>query len=269
MLRTRVITAVVLVAAFLGALFFANSLWWSMLALAAILVAAHEWCRLWAFESAQEFGYLLAITGSGALILFLLPPHAASAPLFVAAALFWFVAAPIWLRGGWSPVPKWLAALVGALIFLPIWLAMVELRDLGRVWLLSVMALVWVADIAAYFAGKAFGRHKLAPVISPGKTWEGVAGAGAGVLLYATLAILAWHATAADRPDVDLYSWSMWMVLALILCGISVVGDLFESAVKRQAGVKDSGTLLPGHGGVLDRVDALLPVLPLAALSLL
>jgi phosphatidate cytidylyltransferase len=124
------------------------------------------------------------------------------------------------------------------------------------------MGLVWVADISAYFAGRRFGKNKLAPSISPGKTWEGVAGAMLGVSVYV---LLVWFNTSFEYrgvlPYLVLASW--WWV------GLAVIGDLFESAIKRQAGVKDSGALLPGHGGLLDRIDALTSTLPLAALVIL
>jgi phosphatidate cytidylyltransferase len=152
------------------------------------------------------------------------------------------------------------------LILLPAWLALVELREQGVFWLLGAMALVWIADIAAYFSGRTFGRHKLAPAISPGKTWEGVAGAVAAVLAYAVLVIAACRFYMPRAASLDVTAWLALLALAAVSCGISVIGDLFESAVKRRAGVKDSGVLLPGHGGLLDRIDALLPVLPLAAL---
>ena len=274
MLKTRVITAVILVVCFLSALFLVSALWWSLLTLAATLAAAHEWSRLWSFDAAEEFGYLTGTIGIACMILFVFPLHAASAPAYWLAASFWLVVAPLWLLHAWKPGSKWLAAVLGWTILLPVWLALIELRDLGPLWLLAVMALVWVADIAAYFAGHAFGRRKLAPAISPGKTWEGAVGGLLAVLAYAGLAIWAWQAASGDAGDANPLGggqmgpvhW-MWLLLYALVLGImSIVGDLYESALKRGAGVKDSGTLLPGHGGILDRTDALLPVLPLAAL---
>jgi phosphatidate cytidylyltransferase len=263
MLKLRVATAIALIVCLLAALHWLSPLWWALLMLAFILLAAHEWSRLWSFEPAEEFAYLVTLAGCGALEQFFIRPHSASLPAFWLAAVFWLFAAPLWLYLGWKPVSKWTAAAMGGVILLPAWLATVELRLQSELLLLAAMALVWVADIAAYFAGRAFGRHKLAPAISPGKTWEGVAGAMAAVLLYAAGAIHVWETAAGE---LDSHVWMLLMVLCCLLCGISVVGDLFESAVKRRAGVKDSGVLLPGHGGVLDRIDALLPVLPLAAL---
>jgi phosphatidate cytidylyltransferase len=122
------------------------------------------------------------------------------------------------------------------------------------------MALVWVADIAAYFAGRAFGKRKLAPSISPGKSWEGVYGALAGVTVYMVINGLLGNPLLGAAPGLGV------VVATLVLTPVSVLGDLFESAMKREAGVKDSSGLLPGHGGVLDRVDALASTLPVAAL---
>jgi len=136
--------------------------------------------------------------------------------------------------------------------------------------LLSALCLVWVADIGAYAAGRAFGTRKLAPSISPGKSWEGVAGGMASVLVLAVLWVVLidrrWPVDSASLYTqlVERFAWPGLLLLAVVLAGFSVVGDLFESLVKRAAGVKDSSRLLPGHGGVLDRIDALLPVLPVA-----
>ena len=170
---------------------------------------------------------------------------------------------PTWLITGWKVRQPQLMMLTGWAVLVPTGLAMMDLRAISPWLLLFVMGLVWVADISAYFAGRRFGKNKLAPGISPGKTWEGVAGAMLGVSLYV---VLVW----GFSPDFDrrevlpillLASW--WWV------GLAVIGDLFESAIKRQAGAKDSGTLLPGHGGLLDRIDALTSTLPLAALVIL
>lgn len=155
------------------------------------------------------------------------------------------------------------------MVFAACWHAVVAARAAGIAFVLSMLLVVWLADIGAYFAGKAFGRHKLAPSISPGKTWEGALGGWLAVMMVAGLAI------ALDASGATLYAalaerFGVAGALAALtlLVAYSVVGDLFESLLKRQAGVKDSSGLLPGHGGVLDRVDALLPVLPLAVLLL-
>ena len=147
------------------------------------------------------------------------------------------------------------------------WAALVELRDGGVALLLSAMALVWVADVGAYFVGRSIGRRKLAPAISPGKTWEGALGAAVIVALLGIA--IAWWAPQWKTLPALLVSRLGVAGAALVLLGlaaVSVVGDLHESLVKRQAGVKDSGRTLPGHGGVLDRIDALVAVMPVALL---
>jgi len=184
---------------------------------------------------------------------------------YLLSALLWLVVVPAWLMSGIKVTRPGLMMGVGWAVLIPTGLAMIDLREATpSPWvLLFVMGLVWVADIAAYFAGRRFGKSKLAPSISPGKTWEGVAGAIFGVSIYVAL---VWTFSAEFSrlqvlPALMLTAW-WWVVLA-------VLGDLFESAIKRQAGVKDSGALLPGHGGLLDRIDALTSTLPLAALALL
>jgi phosphatidate cytidylyltransferase len=174
------------------------------------------------------------------------------------AIAFWFLVAPVWLWRGWH-VRDWrILALTGWILIVPTWLALVRLQQWPWV-LLAVLGVVWIADIAAYFAGHVWGRRKLAPAISPGKTWEGVAGAVLGVAVYHAL---VWHfGFSAVAPQAAIAA----MFLVVCLLPLSILGDLFESWIKRKAGVKDSGRLLPGHGGVLDRIDALTATLPLAA----
>jgi phosphatidate cytidylyltransferase len=150
----------------------------------------------------------------------------------------------------------------GVVVLVPAGLAMAELPPRQ---LLMALGLVWIADSGAYFAGSAFGRHKLAPSISPRKTWEGVAGGAAGSTIYAMI----WASVDPQFPvRMQGEIWMPVLAGALLLCGLSVLGDLFESALKRQAGAKDSGALLPGHGGVLDRIDSATAVLPAALLLL-
>lgn len=182
--------------------------------------------------------------------------------VFALAALFWIVIAPAWMNRGLAGAPTSLLILTGVVVLFP---AAHAVLVLGRLQLLLVLALVWIADSAAYFTGRRFGRRKLAPSISPGKTLEGAAGALAGAGLYAmicTALVPGWNALPAF-PHTTLF-----IAGAVVLCVISIVGDLFESAAKRQAGVKDSGSLLPGHGGILDRIDSATAVLPVAALLL-
>ena len=261
MLKTRALTAAVLLAGFGAALFFLPQSGWIAFCAGLLALAAWEWGGL---ASLAPLGRLVY---SGALVLlFLAIPQLAGAYapawVYTAAGLFWVVLAPLWLsrssRVGGAP----LLLAVGVLVLVPAGAALVELRAGHPGLLLAVLGTVWISDSAAYFVGRRFGRRKLAPSISPGKTWEGVAGALIAVALYA----LAWAALGA--PD------NRWLgvpqALAAILLALAVVGiigDLFESLIKRQAGVKDSGNLLPGHGGVLDRIDAPVAMLPLAVLA--
>jgi phosphatidate cytidylyltransferase len=177
------------------------------------------------------------------------------------SAILWLAVVPTWLLVGWKVEQPLLMALVGWVVLVPTGLAMQDLRDGHPTWLLGMMGLVWMADIAAYFVGRRFGKHKLAPSISPGKTWEGVAGAMLGVTAYV---LVAWSFSGFKLVILPVLLVASWCWVAL-----AVFGDLFESAIKRQAGVKDSGALLPGHGGLLDRGDALTSTLPLAALAVL
>ncbi len=268
MLRQRIITALVLLAILLPALFYPTPWPFCAVALLMIVAGAWEWGRLNALSS----GASLALAGLG--LLMCLGAWAAGwlqtplQPLWTAAGAAWVLLGG-WLvrRGvaGWPGIPRPVRLVGGLLALWLAWLAVAQARVVGINFLLSVLVLVWMADVGAYAAGRAFGRRKLAPAISPGKSWEGVWGGMLGVLVLA----LGWVA-AESGAGTSLYSrlwaWSLWLMpLALVfLCAMSVVGDLVESLIKRSAGVKDSSGLLPGHGGVLDRVDALLPALPLA-----
>jgi len=196
--------------------------------------------------------------------------------LWLPAGLAWVLAGALLLRAGvagWPRVPAPLRLAGGALALWLTWLAVAQARVIGINFLLSVLVLVWVADIFAYFAGRAFGTRlvarKLAPSISPGKSWEGAMGGMAGVVALAFAWAWADGHWAAQVPSLYTRLAAGWgpaglVLAALGLAAMSVVGDLVESLIKRSAGVKDSSGLLPGHGGVLDRIDALLPTLPLA-----
>lgn len=278
MLMQRLITAAVLLAMLIPALL--STLHWPLSALLTLLVAAAgwEWGRL---NGLKPAGALAA--GAVCLLLCAMawllgwpqqPDLGWAAWLWIAAGLAWTCTAIALLVcgvGAWHQVPRWLRLAAGLLALSLTWLAMLQARAVGLNFLLSVLMLVWVADIFAYFAGRSFGgkffKRRLAPSISPGKSWEGVVGGTLGVLLMAGLWI--W-ADASQLKTASLYSQlytqgGVVLLLGLLyLVAMSVTGDLIESLVKRSAGVKDSSQLLPGHGGVLDRVDALLPVLPLA-----
>ena len=262
MLRTRVITALVLVAALAAILFALPPLAVSVTFGLIAALAAWEWAGLMRQDAVARWLYALFVVAACWQLTVNLPQLVPL--LFGISAVFWLLVVPVWFRYKWTLSGNDMGGyLLGLLVILPTWAAMVELHRVD-VWLmLGVMALVWVADIAAYFAGRAFGRHKLAPAISPGKTWEGVAGAVAGVLVYGTV-VLTMSPMAGKLP----FSWPVTAALLVLLTAVSVMGDLFESLLKRQAGIKDSSNLLPGHGGVLDRIDALTSTLPLAALIL-
>lgn len=271
MLRARVITALVLVALLLATLFWLPSLMWSLLMVVMVTLGASEWTRLAGLSgrSAQFYiaGTLLSMLALAGLNVG--APESLNSyvhlGLYLLSALLWLIVVPSWLISGWRTQQPVLLGGIGWVVLVPTGIAMMDLREAApSPWiLLGVMGLVWVADISAYFAGRRFGKNKLAPSISPGKTWEGVAGAIVGVSVYVALiwGLNPQLISRAILPALLLTSW-WWVVLA-------VIGDLFESALKRQAGVKDSGTLLPGHGGILDRIDALTSTLPLAALALM
>jgi len=274
MLKTRVLTAIALLPLVLGMLFVAGPLAWAAFAAAIALIACWEWSRLCGFAPGARrlFLVLSAAIGLALAAACLRGPPLVFANVaqasFVAAAYFWIFAVPAWLALRLRPEP-WAAGLAGWFVIWPMWTALVVLRDAGPWILLAVAALVWIADIAAYFAGRRFGRHKLAPAISPGKTWEGVVGAMLGVLAYGVALDVFAHAHPGPLAAPFESAWGAIAVLAmLVLAGLSVLGDLFESWMKRGAGRKDSSSLLPGHGGLLDRIDALTATLPAAALLL-
>ena len=270
MLKTRIITAVVLMAVLLPILFLLPPFYLGAFFLLALVVAAWEWSRMIAPE-AKMAAWLYAAFCL-VIILFLLGIQAITwqFSLLVMAVLFWFFLAPFILAKGTNiSLQKFkpFYSILGLIILPATWFALVFLRELGLMFLLSSMALVWVADIGAYFVGKAFGKRKLAVQISPGKSIEGAIGGLALCYLYAFLCVVylplgdtlfgAW----AIR-----FGWVPMFLMVTVLVAFSVFGDLFESQFKRLAGVKDSSHLLPGHGGVLDRVDALIPTMPIAAL---
>ena len=277
MLRQRIITAVIMLAVLVAALGSASPVPFILLALVMMAAAAWEWARL------------NGVQGAGA--------PALGAAMVLACGLSWWagwvnepfrawwLVVALWVVvgglliavgvNGWSRVPAFLRLALGPAALWVAWLAVVQARMVGVNFLLSVLALVAAADIAAYFAGRAFGgqllARKLAPSISPNKSWEGVFGGMAGVLLLAALWIFFDRQIAPADWSRSLYShlWQggglVWLVPSVMaLAGLSVVGDLVESLVKRAAGAKDSSQLLPGHGGVLDRIDAQLPTLPFA-----
>jgi phosphatidate cytidylyltransferase len=272
MLKQRVLTALVLLALWLPTLWLHSP--WPFIGLTLLLVtaAAWEWARLNGYGTTGAWTCGALFAAACALVI-------AIARAVPDAPTLWWLAACAWIAGGatvlrsgparWTAVPRELRLAIGLAALGVAWWALAQARIVGVNYLLSVLCVVWMADIAAYFGGRAWGRRKLAPVISPSKSWEGAISGMVGVL------VLAWLWTTFDaRVATD--SASLFTQLkqrfgmpamalgVLALSAMSVMGDLFESLVKRAVGAKDSSGLLPGHGGVLDRIDALLPVLPCA-----
>jgi phosphatidate cytidylyltransferase len=271
MLKQRIITALVLLAVLLPALFYPSIGPFAVLTLLLMVAAGWEWARLNGCKDApaKALGLGLGLMLGGAWLAGGLALN--WRPLWLGVGVLWVLLAVVMLRRGvpgWGQWPRAVRLWGGLLLLACAWLALVQARQLGLGFLLSVLTLVWMADVAAYAGGKLFGRRKLAPTISPGKSWEGVFSGMLGVCLLALTWL--WLDRQGLTDDTSLYShlWRQGAATAalalLFLTAMSVVGDLVESLVKRSAGMKDSSQLLPGHGGVLDRVDALLPVLPLA-----
>jgi phosphatidate cytidylyltransferase len=266
-MRKRVGTAFLLLAVFTAALFLLPEPYWAGVTLAFAAAGAWEWARLARLAAPKLYvaifvalGAILLVSGARAA------PGTLSIAVYTLAALFWTLVAPLWLGAKWRPANPLILVLTGWVVILPSWLAIVELRALGPGLLLWGMGIIWVADSAAYLSGLRFGRRKLAPQLSPGKTWEGVMGALAGVTLYAIAGAAAGIPGIMQVGDAVLLGTILpFVLLHWIVAWYSIVGDLFESWIKRVAGVKDSGALLPGHGGVLDRVDSLTSTLPLIA----
>ena len=275
MLRQRIITALLMLAVLIPAVLYPSPAPFSAVALVLIACGAWEWALLnqLSVRSARVFGFLCALLC--ALSWWYGMPQMSLKLVWLIAGSVWVFLAAWLLNAGvpaWAKVPRMLRLSGGFLALWVAWLAVVQARGLGINFLFSVMVLVWAADVFAYFAGRSLGgrffSRKLAPSISPGKTWEGAFGGLIGVVVCA----IAWRQfDVIQTPDSSsLYSriagqGTGFMFLALVFMVLmSIVGDLLESLFKRSAGVKDSSGLLPGHGGVLDRIDALLPVLPLA-----
>ncbi|SDW18452.1 phosphatidate cytidylyltransferase [Nitrosomonas communis] len=269
MLKTRILTAIILIALFIPALFYLPAIFWAMLLLGLTIVASREWCRLAKFTTHQTILYLILTTLLGGELLLIIsevvtinPNNTSMMWIYVVSCIFWGGVAPILLWKFYAVKSVSLLMLMGWLILLPTCLALYQLRAIDPWLLLGSMGVVWVSDIAAYFVGRSFGKHKLAPNISPGKTWEGVAGALIVVVCYA----LIWGQFIGKGDNILIINL---VLLSLLLAGLGIIGDLFESLMKRQAGVKDSGNILPGHGGILDRIDALTSTLPIAVLAFL
>jgi phosphatidate cytidylyltransferase len=273
MLKQRIITALALLAVVLPAMFSASVVPFAALAVVMVSAAGWEWARMNGQSGVAAL--LIGAALGGLLLLFWWwgGLDRSWPAVWWGAAGGWLLLSVLMLRRGVTGWQQWMMPwrLSGGLLVLACaWLALVQARQTGLVFLLSVLTLVWAADIAAYAGGRTFGRRKLAPTLSPGKSWEGVFSGLLGVFLLALFWLWFDERYSSDSPSLFSRLWQAgpgWVVPALlVLTAASVVGDLLESLAKRGAGMKDSSQLLPGHGGVLDRVDALLPVLPVAML---
>lgn len=264
MLAVRTLTAVALLAVFLAAVLFLDRVYLAVVAGAVVASGAYEWALLVRMQGGTAILYATVCTAIyAAIAAFSWPIAASAAPILailVVALVFWALAAPLWLARGMQSSSQLLLSAAGIVVLVPAGLAMVALPA----WLmLAILGLVWISDTAAYFVGRAFGRHKLAPTVSPGKTIEGAVGAIVASVAYAAILAAAMPAIGAHVKGL---AWVLYAGAAVALCVLGIVGDLFESLAKRHAGVKDSGKLLPGHGGVLDRIDSACAALPVGAL---
>ncbi|MES2317207.1 MAG: phosphatidate cytidylyltransferase [Pseudomonadota bacterium] len=271
MLKTRIITAVVLLVVLLAVLFGGYYPAFVVVVLAFLMAAVTECFEL--FGRPRKQAALVALFWVAAFAYaFFYNPNASVKFWFALASAIWLFRFVPSLATGLPPLEGMRSTILGVLYAVTIvacFAAIVVFFRQSAMYLLSVLALVWIADIGAYFSGKAFGKRKLAPTISPGKSWEGAIGGGIAVLVLSSLVILFGQPWLSDTFVVKLQAslgWIATIAILMVISAASVVGDLFESQLKRRAGVKDSSNLLPGHGGVLDRIDALVPVLPLAAL---
>lgn len=258
MLKTRILTAIVLLGLFLPALFWLPLLAWASIMLGLTLICLSEWAGFLQLSKSQTHVYLAVSALLGLAMLFLLPQlgfhwffyHALQ--VFAFATAFWLIIVPVSLFFHVFSKNKVINAIIGWGLMMSLWLALVAAKEVNPYVLLVIISTIWLADSAAYFAGKQFGRHKLAPAISPGKTWEGVFGALLAVAIYA----------AVLKVTGAVSTW--WILPGLWLVTVAgIYGDLFESFFKRRANLKDSGQFLPGHGGLLDRVDGVIPALPI------
>ena len=269
-LATRVVTGIGLVAAVLAALFLLPPIGWGVLVLMIIALGASEWAKLIEWRGTRQSLFVGITLLAGAALLWSATERGFSPQTVITACgvatLFWILVGTPSVLWRWQPVSSLARAISGWIVLLGAFVAVVALQARSAWLVLAAMAIVWIADTAAYFVGRRFGRRKLAPQISPGKTWEGAYGATIAVVLYA-LALLPLAARAGYDAPLDFKAVLLWVVFCIALTALSIIGDLHESLLKRRAGVKDSGSLLPGHGGVLDRTDALLAAMPPVALA--
>lgn len=257
MLKQRILTALWLLPLMLMMLWWANTAVWGLFCGVITMLALWEFGRMTNWSGATQKHYLI---GTGFFLLMALAGNW-QLPTFVwwMVLAFWLVMMPMWLHKKWTLTGIWAMA-AGWMLMLPFWFAMMVLRPENEsiAPLLSIMVLVWIADSGAYFVGRAWGKHKLAPVISPKKSWEGAIGGWLITLIYMCWA-REWGWLGFEM------SWFGTMMVSSLLVAVSIGGDLLESWLKRAAGIKDSSQLLSGHGGVFDRIDSLIAVLAVYA----
>ncbi len=274
MLRLRIITAIVMVAAFLGAIAFIPLQGLALVFGIIVALGGWEWARLAGWTSLLSRAVYVLVLSACMVGLYYYCSLAGSPVVediqpFLGLACLWWSVALLWVKGYPASGTLWgtrpMRSLMGLLILAPAWMAAIFLLSFprGGVLMFAMVLIVATADIGAYFSGRAFGKHKLAPHVSPAKTWEGFWG---GVMACLLLAIGSWYLLLEQKEHIGLGA----VITVVLVTGVaSVVGDLCVSMVKRQSGVKDSGNLLPGHGGLLDRLDSLCAAAPVFALGLI
>lgn len=264
MLKQRIITALILAPVVLAGVFLLPPVAFAVFIGVIILIGAWEWAGLSGFNGWQRYIYALVL-----MPMLVGAWYAPATPILIAGLIWWILA--LWLVASYGsrrhlPDSSWLKALLGPLVLVPAWVGLLQLKlQPDSTYLISLLFfLIWGADIGAYFAGRAFGRHKLAPDVSPGKTWEGVAG---GLLV----AIVIYILMDAGYGTYQMFSqgWLLALLACVFIVLLSVLGDLTESLFKRERGIKDSSALLPGHGGILDRIDSLVAAAPVYSLLFL
>jgi phosphatidate cytidylyltransferase len=271
MLKQRLLTALILLPIFSAALFFLPDPLWAGFLSIGIIGGLIEWAKLAGFSKNSLFIY---IASSCILIVLLfaiiycqsnLTPF--SLYIYITTLVFWSIVAPLWMHFKWQ-VNSVVYGVIGWIVMLPTWLAFIDLRSHGAFFLLTLLGTVWIADSAAYFSGRKFGKHKLAPLISPKKTWEGVVGAFITITIYGFI-LVNFNLTESFLDKIAFPKLGLVILVAWGITIFSIIGDLFESMIKRQYGAKDSGNIFPGHGGVLDRIDSLTATMPILALGLM
>jgi phosphatidate cytidylyltransferase len=259
-LRKRIVTAVILAAILVSIVLLLPPVATLVLLTVLVLAGGWEWSAFLRAPGVVVRSAYVAFLAMMMPVVWYATETSQGLTIVLAAAVVWWLVALLWIVFAPQRVSSGSAALAGVLSLLPAWLALMRLRrdlDHGAEWMLFTLILVFAADIGAFFAGRRYGRLRLAPTVSPGKTWEGVlGGAAAGVLM--AVAGSAWF-------GVPLYTF---LPLCLAAVGFSIVGDLTESLLKRFAGLKDSGTLFPGHGGVMDRIDSVTGAAPVLLFGL-